>query len=104
LSFRSRGFSISPLLAWLVVGRRAILEGLLVPLADVPCEFDNLMTVGGSMVALGVHQAHVTAVFLGPWALAALALVPGSAAATETANHGFSWPWFLFLFFFLPPP
>jgi hypothetical protein len=60
------------------VTQRAVLEGLLAPLADAPCEFDNLMVVGGSVAALGVYRARVTAVTLGPWALAALALAPGS--------------------------
>jgi hypothetical protein len=78
LSFRIRGFSVSSLLAWSVVGRRVVLEGLLAPLADASCKFDNLMAVGGSVVALGVHQARVTAISLGPWAFAALASVPGS--------------------------
>jgi hypothetical protein len=30
--------------------------------------------------------------------------LPAVAATTETANCGFSWPWFLFLLFFLPLP
>jgi hypothetical protein len=62
----------------LVVGRRAILDGQFAPLADALCEFDNLTTVGGSVAALGVHWARVTAVTLGLWALAALALAPNS--------------------------
>jgi hypothetical protein len=64
-----------------MVGRRAILEGLLAPLADAPCEFDNLTAVDGSVAALGVHRACVTAVSLGPWVLAALALAPGSGSS-----------------------
>ena len=64
-----------------MMGRRVVLEGLLAPLADAPCEFDNLTAVGGSVAALGVHWARVTAVTLGPWALAALALAPSGGGS-----------------------
>jgi hypothetical protein len=47
-----------------------------VPLADLPCEFDNLTAVGGTVAAVGVHWACATAALLGPWALVALTLAP----------------------------
>jgi hypothetical protein len=79
-SLHSRGLFINFLLAWPAVGRRDVLGGLLAPLADAAHEFDNLTAVGDTVAAVGVHWACATAASLGSWALAALALAPGSGS------------------------
>jgi hypothetical protein len=80
--------------------RGAVLGGLLAPLADALREIDNLVTLHGTVVTVGVYRAWAAVTPLWPWALVALVSAPITAATTGAADGDLSEP--RFFFFFLP--
>jgi hypothetical protein len=67
---------VDPLLARPATGWGAILGRLLVPLADVLRELDDLAALRGAVVTVGVHRACAAVASLWPGALVALAPAP----------------------------
>jgi hypothetical protein len=98
---RSHLAVVDPFLARPATRRGAILGGLLAPFADALHEFDDLATLRGAMVTVGVYMAWAAVTPLRPWALVALVSAPVAAATTGAADGGLSEPRFFF-FFFLP--
>jgi hypothetical protein len=98
----SRGHlaAVGPFLARPAARRGAIPGGLLVPLADTFCEFDDLVTLHGIVATVGVYRAWAAVTLLRPWALLALVPAPSHSCYDQSGRWWLLMAAVLFLLLF----
>jgi hypothetical protein len=77
---------VDPLLARPTTRWGAILGSLLAWLADVLRELDDIATLRGAVVTVGVHRAWAAIASLWPWALVALILAPSRSCNDQSSR------------------